>query len=103
MDDPGLLSPLKSAVCIFRGSAIMEERGDIMDNGIQPEILDRITKVCICRAIPRSKIKEAIRSGADSVVKVNALLGSGSGECRGRRCGMKIKILIDEYKAGVWE
>jgi len=74
-----------------------------MENGIKPEILDRITKVCICKAIPRSKIKEAIRKGADTVVKVNEATGSGSGECKARRCGLKIKGLIDGYKNGEWE
>jgi bacterioferritin-associated ferredoxin len=74
-----------------------------MDNEIDPRIMDNITKVCICKAIPRSKIKEAIRKGADSVVKVNEVTGSGSGECRGRRCGLKIKALVDGYKNGEWE
>lgn len=78
-------------------------RGDEMDNEIDPKIMDNITKVCICKAIPRSKIKNAIRSGADSVVKVNEVTGSGQGECRGRRCGLKIKALVDGYKKGEWE
>jgi len=82
---------------------IIQVRSDIMDNQIDPRIMDNITKTCICRAIPRSKIKDAIRKGADSVVKVNEVTGSGSGECRGRRCGLKIKALIDGYKSGEWE
>jgi len=73
-----------------------------MDNEIDPRIMDNITKVCICKAIPRTKIKDAIRKGADSVVKVNEATGSGQGECRGRRCGLKIKGLIDGYKSGDW-
>ena len=82
---------------------IIQVRSDIMDNQIDPKIMDNITKICICRAIPRSKIKDAIRKGADSVVKVNEVTGSGSGECRGRRCGLKIKGLIDGYRNGEWE
>ena len=51
MEDPGLLSPLKSAVCIFRGSAIMEERGDIMEPAIRPSAelrnhYSEISKLC---------------------------------------------------------
>ena len=74
-----------------------------MENEKNAAIMDSITKVCICRAIPRRKIKDAIRNGADTVVKVNEITGSGTGECRGRRCGLKIKGLIDDYKIGAWK
>ena len=40
-----------------------------MDNEIDPRIMDNITKVCICKAIPRTKIKDAIRKGADGPSK----------------------------------
>lgn len=74
-----------------------------MDNGLNPEILDKLTKVCICKAIPRKKIKDAIRGGADTVLKVNAVTGSGSGGCGGKRCAPKIYELIKAYKNGEWE
>lgn len=74
-----------------------------MENGLSPEILDKLTKVCICKAIPRKKIKDAIRGGADTVLKVNAETGSGSGGCGGKRCAPKIYELIKAYKNGEWE
>lgn len=74
-----------------------------MDDQKQIQIMDNITKVCICRAIPRRKIKDAIRQGADTVMKVSEATGAMTGECRGRRCGLKIKGLIDGYKEGDWE
>ncbi|KOF56930.1 MULTISPECIES: (2Fe-2S)-binding protein [Clostridium] len=67
-----------------------------MDNNINENIMDKLTKVCICKAIPRSKIKEAIRNGAKTVDDVNKATGSGSGGCCGRRCGPKIQELIDK-------
>lgn len=74
-----------------------------MENGMTPEILDKLTKVCICKAIPRSKMKEVIRGGADTLEKVRAATGAGSGGCKGQRCTPKIIQLLEDYKNGVWE
>jgi len=65
---------------------------------ISPEIMDKITKVCICKAIPRATIKKAIRNGADTLVKVREVTGAGSGPCNGRRCTPKILELLKEWK-----
>lgn len=78
------------------------ERGDEMEEDKRSLVMDRITKVCICKAIPRSKVKEGIRRGADTVDKVHAAVGTGSGACGGRRCTTKIEALIEEYKEGGW-
>lgn len=32
-----------------------------MENNLNEAILDKLTKTCTCKAIPRSKIKEAIK------------------------------------------
>lgn len=72
----------------------------ISDEEKKKMVLDKMTKVCICKAIPRSKIKEAIKSGATTVEEVNKIVGSGSGGCKGRRCGPKIEELINMYKNG---
>ncbi|NLB20851.1 MAG: (2Fe-2S)-binding protein [Clostridium sp.] len=74
-----------------------------MNNNASELVMDNMTKVCICKAISRRKIKEAIREGADSVMKVSQATGSGTGACHGRRCGQKIKDLVDGYKKGEWE
>ena len=74
-----------------------------MENGLSPEILDTHPKVCIGKASPSPRIKDAIRGGADTVLKVNAETGSGSGGCGGKRCAPKIYELIKAYKNGEWE
>lgn len=70
---------------------------------ISPEILDKLTKVCLCKAIPRSTIKKAIREGARTVEDVNNKVGSGSGGCGGKRCGVKIQELLEQYDRKEWQ
>jgi NAD(P)H-nitrite reductase large subunit len=65
-----------------------------MSENINEEIMDKLTKVCICKAIPRSKIKEAIRNGADTLEKIQKATGAGSGGCGGKRCTPKIIELL---------
>lgn len=74
-----------------------------MENGMTPEILDKLTKVCICKAIPRSRMKQVIREGADTLEKVREATGAGSGGCKGQRCTPKIIQLLEDYKNGLWE
>lgn len=68
------------------------------DKGISPEIMDKITKVCLCKGIPRATIKKAIAKGADTLEKVQKATGAGSGPCNGRRCGPKILELLEQSK-----
>ncbi|SUY48386.1 NAD(P)H-nitrite reductase [Clostridium putrefaciens] len=68
-----------------------------MENNASEEIMDKLTKVCLCKAIPRSKIKEAIKSGATTVEEVQKATGAGSGGCSGRRCTPKIEVLLEKY------
>lgn len=69
-----------------------------MDENLNSEILDKITKVCICRAIPRSVIKKAIQNGADTLEEVQKATGAGSGPCGGRRCSERILQQLEEHK-----
>lgn len=62
----------------------------------QQEILDKMTKVCICKAVSRQTIKKAIADGADSVEAVWSMTNTGNGGCKGRRCRPKIQELLDE-------
>jgi NAD(P)H-nitrite reductase large subunit len=71
-----------------------------MEQNINPEILDKLTKVCLCKAIPRSKIKAAIRNGVKTVQEVQKATGAGSGGCGGRRCTPKIEELLKQYENG---
>jgi bacterioferritin-associated ferredoxin len=67
-----------------------------MDENKKSDIMDKMTKICICKGISRALIKKAIKEGALTVDEVNKVTGSGSGPCGGRRCREKIIMLIDE-------
>jgi len=56
-------------------------------------------KICICKGIPRKRVMEAIKKGAASVAEINRTVGSGSGDCKGERCGPKIERLLASYHA----
>jgi len=58
-------------------------------------------KICICKGIPRKRFMEAIKSGALSPQEVNRFVGSGSGDCKGERCGPRIEEMLDEYHAAI--
>jgi NAD(P)H-nitrite reductase large subunit len=68
-----------------------------MEQNINQDIMDKLTKVCICKGIPRSKIKAAIRDGARTLQEIQRATGAGSGGCGGRRCTPKIEELLREY------
>lgn len=72
-----------------------------MENNLNEEILDKLTKVCICKGISRATIKKAIANGAKTVEEVNKATGSGSGGCGGRRCSVKITELLKQYEAAL--
>jgi NAD(P)H-nitrite reductase large subunit len=65
------------------------------NDDLNKEILDKLTKVCICKGISRATIKKAIIGGASTVVEVQKATGAGSGPCGGRRCTPKIQELLD--------
>ena len=62
-----------------------------MENNLNEQVLDKITKVCTCKAIPRSKIK------AHTVAEVSKATGACTGGCRGYRCTPTIQNLIDKH------
>jgi NAD(P)H-nitrite reductase large subunit len=69
-----------------------------MEQNIKPEILDKLTKVCLCKGISRATMKKAILNGARTVEEVRKATGAGSGSCGGRRCTPKIEQLLEEFK-----
>lgn len=73
-----------------------------MDEKLNAEILDKLTKVCLCKGIPRSTIKKAILEGADTLEEVQRKTGAGSGGCGGKRCTPKIIELLEQHKNGEW-
>nr|WP_027308778.1 (2Fe-2S)-binding protein [Caloramator sp. ALD01] len=68
-----------------------------MNDNLNNSIMDRLTKVCICKSISRQNIKKAIENGAKTVEDVKRATGATTGSCKGRRCSQKIQKLIDEY------
>ncbi|MTK13498.1 MAG: (2Fe-2S)-binding protein [Clostridiaceae bacterium] len=69
-----------------------------MEQNINAEILDKLTKVCLCKGISRASIKKSILNGAKTIDEVRKATGAGSGPCCGRRCTPKIEQLLEELK-----
>ncbi|MEA4961098.1 (2Fe-2S)-binding protein [Lutispora sp.] len=67
-----------------------------MEQNLNSEILDKLTKVCICKGISRAAIKQAIKNGANTVADVQKITGAGEGSCGGRRCTEKIQQLLHD-------
>lgn len=73
-------------------------RLDRIEQNINSDVLDKLTKVCICKGITRAAIKTAIKNGAQTVKEVQKVTGAGGGACKGKRCTEKIQKLLDEIK-----
>ena len=67
-----------------------------MENNLNSDILDKITKTCTCKSISRAKIKEAIKIGANTIDEVSKTTGACTGSCHGFRCKSKIEDLIKD-------
>lgn len=67
-----------------------------MDDNLNTEILDKMTKVCICKGISKATMKRVIKEGAHTLQEVRQATGAGSGPCQGRRCTPKIEQLLEE-------
>ncbi|MBB5336284.1 (2Fe-2S)-binding protein [Pectinatus brassicae] len=66
------------------------------DEALRQKVLDKMTRVCLCKVINRATMKKAIANGADTVEKVKKATGAGSGPCHGRRCTPKIEELLKQ-------
>ena len=53
---------------------------------------------CICKGIKLFKIKEAINNGARSFKEISNQTGIGDGSCKSKRCGKKVKDLLEKIK-----
>lgn len=73
------------------------------NNNLNEQVLDKLTKLCLCKGIPHSKIKGAIRNGAITVADVSKATGSCTGGCSGRKCTPKIQELINTYQLKEWQ
>ena len=57
----------------------------------------RVKVVCICNGINLGRVLKGL-PGSDSVDDVNRKVGTGSGGCKGERCGPRIKLLLKMYQ-----
>ncbi len=68
------------------------------ETNINEEILDKMTKICICKSKSRAVMKKVIKDGARTLEEVQKATGAGSGPCGGRRCTPKILKLLEELQ-----
>lgn len=69
-----------------------------MDQDKNALIMDKLTKVCLCKGISRATIKKAIANGTTTLQEVQKVTGAGSGPCGGKRCTEKIIQLLEDAK-----
>ena len=53
--------------------------------------------VCICKGINLGKVIKGME-GCETVLDVNRKVGTGTGGCKGERCGPRIKILLNKKR-----
>lgn len=65
---------------------------------MQPDekTMARLKPGCICKGIKLIRLIEAIEDGATTVEEVARRTGIGDGSCGGRRCGVKVEILLEK-------
>ena len=84
-----------------------ESNNDASAQPLSPEELkkreDQIkqlsTVICICKGINLSRVLKGL-DGCETVADVNNKVGTGTGGCKGERCGPRIKILLKKFKDG---
>lgn len=53
--------------------------------------------VCICKGINLGRVIKGME-GCETVLDVNRKVGTGTGGCKGERCGPRIKILLNKKR-----
>lgn len=61
-------------------------------------IIENLKTVCLCKSIKKGTLLRAIHGGCRTVEEVNRKTGTGSGDCKGVRCGPKIREMIGEFE-----
>jgi bacterioferritin-associated ferredoxin len=60
-------------------------------------LIEGIKVVCICKGIKKRIFWQALDEGACTREEINQVTGSGSGSCRGRRCGPRILDMLRDF------
>ena len=64
---------------------------------MEDPVIENLKSICLCKNIKKGTILKAIHGGLHTVEGINRKLGTGSGDCKGERCGPKIKGMIEEF------
>lgn len=67
---------------------------DIVDSKIEKQLAQI---VCICKGINLKRVLRGLLQ-AKTVHDVNRTVGTGSGGCKGTRCGPRIQVLLEKKK-----
>ncbi len=59
--------------------------------------IENLKTICLCKNIKKGTILKAVYGGCHTVYAVNRKTGTGSGDCKGERCGPKIKEMIESF------
>ncbi len=68
---------------------------------MEDSIIDNLKTVCLCKNIKKGTVIKSIHSGCRTLEEVNRKVGTGSGDCKGTKCGPKIREIIKSLTA--WE
>lgn len=71
------------------------------EEALKELVLDKMTKVCLCKAISRATMKKAIAGGADTVEKVRKATGAGSGPLSGASLHTENRRIAGSSKTAV--
>lgn len=64
---------------------------------MEDPVIENLKTICLCKNIKKGTILKTIHGGCHTIGAVNRKLGTGSGDCKGERCGPKIKGIIEEF------
>jgi len=64
----------------------------------QQELINNIKKICICRGITVRTINKAMSEGCLSFEALRRQLGTGTGNCKAKRCREKIEKMVKDYQ-----
>lgn len=54
--------------------------------------------ICLCKKVPKEKMIQAYKDGAETVNRIKYVTNAGNGACKGRRCTPKITALIADLE-----
>jgi bacterioferritin-associated ferredoxin len=58
-------------------------------------MMARLKAGCICKGVKLIRLIEAIENGATTIEEVQKACGIGDGPCKGKRCGEKVRELLE--------